>query len=169
MDETAEIVLFERGDYISFANCGLPYYIGDVIRERENLLVMKAELMAGRFRVDVRVKSEVIAINRTRKTVTVRGGTGEVYEESYDKLVLSTGSAPVIPEIPGIADPNVFTLWNMGDVDRIKAFISVSRQFPEVSTACKPLSSRLHSVSFSSRHRETPWDRRVLFKICPNS
>lgn len=124
LDETAEIVLFERGDYISFANCGLPYYIGDVIRERENLLVMKAELMAGRFRVDVRVKSEVIAINRTRKTVTVRGGTGEVYEESYDKLVLSTGSAPVIPEIPGIADPNVFTLWNMGDVDRIKAFVT---------------------------------------------
>lgn len=124
MDENAEIIMFERGDYISFANCGLPYYIGGAIEDREELLIQTPEAMNERFRIDVRVKSEVIAINREEKTVTVnKVETGESYEESYDQLVLSPGSSPIKPPIKGIDRPNVFTLWNIPDVDHIKSFV----------------------------------------------
>ena len=124
LDENAEIVLFERGEYISFANCGLPYYIGGVIENRDSLLVQTPEGIMKRFDVDVRVKSEVIKILKDEKKVVVRNlETNEEYEETYDYLILSTGSTPLRPPIPGIDSPNIFSLWNIPDTDAIKSFI----------------------------------------------
>ncbi len=124
MDEEAEIILFERGKYISFANCGLPYYIGDVITEREKLLVVTSEMMRTRFNIDVRTENEVTAIDRSKKAVTVRNlATGEEYTEGYDKLVLSPGAAPIRPPLPGMELPHVFTLRSIPDTDTIKAFV----------------------------------------------
>ena len=106
LDEEAEIVLLERGEYISYANCGLPYYVGDVIRSRDALLVQKPEVMRQRFRVDVRTGNEALSIDREKKTVEIkRLATGEVYQEPYDYLVLATGSSPIRPPIPGIDSP----------------------------------------------------------------
>ncbi len=124
MDENAEIIMFERGEYISFANCGLPYYIGGAIEERSALLVQTPEGMKSRFNIDVRVQNEVLSINREKKTVSVNDiANNKKYEESYDVLVLSPGSTPLKPPIPGIDSPNVFTLWNIPDVDRIKSYV----------------------------------------------
>lgn len=121
IDEQAEIILFERGQHISFANCGLPYYIGQVIREKGNLLVQTPEGMNTRFAIDVRTESEVIAIDRDAKTVQVENhATGEVYTESYDKLVLSPGASPVRP--PSLTAPNVFTLRNLPDTFAITSY-----------------------------------------------
>jgi len=122
LDETAEIILFERGDYISYANCGLPYHVGGVIRDRSSLLLMTPEAMKGKFNVDVRTQHEVVSLDRSGKTVTVRHGN-ETYTESYDKLVLATGSSPLKPPIPGIDSSRVLTLWTVPDTDRIKAMI----------------------------------------------
>lgn len=124
MDETAEIVLLEKGKYISYANCGLPYYIGDVITEREKLFVQTPEGFSVRFRVDVRTENEVIFIDRKRKTVTVRLSSEDTYEESYDKLLISTGATPVKPPLPGIDSDGIFTLRNVNDTDRIKKYIT---------------------------------------------
>jgi len=126
MDEFAEIILFERGKYISYANCGLPYYIGGVIQERENLFVQTPEVFAKRFNVDVRVENEVVRIDKQRKVVSVRPVVGEVYEESYDKLLLSTGASPVRPPLPGIDTQGIFTLRNVEDTDAIKAYVDRS-------------------------------------------
>lgn len=125
LSEKYEIIMFERGEYISFANCGLPYYIGEVITDRNKLLVQTVEGMAKRFRIDVRHLSEVTAIHRDRKTVTVKNiRTGEEYEETYDVLILSPGANPIIPPIPGIDEANaLFTLRNLSDTDKIKAYI----------------------------------------------
>ena len=121
LDENAEIILLERGEYISYANCGLPYYVGDVIRSRDALLLQKPEVMRARFRVDVRTGNEVLAIDRARKSVSIRRTeTGEIYEESYDKLVLATGSSPIRPPIPGIDSPRIRTLWTVPDTDRLR-------------------------------------------------
>lgn len=122
-DETAEIILLEKGKYISYANCGLPYYIGGVIKEREKLFVQTPEAFSTRFRVDVRTENEVIFIDRKRKQVTVRQISEDTYEESYDKLLISTGSSPVRPPLPGIELNGIFTLRNVADTDRIKAYI----------------------------------------------
>lgn len=123
-DENVEIIMFERGEYISFANCGLPYYIGNVIEDRENLLVQTPEEMNARFKIDVRVKSEVVSIDKENKKVSVKNiESGDVYEEQYDKLILSPGSSPLKPPIPGINAPNIFTIWNIPDTDAIKAFV----------------------------------------------
>ena len=124
VDETAEIVLLEKGKYISYANCGLPYYIGGVIEEREKLFVQTPEAFSTRFRVDVRTENEVIFIDRKRKTVTVRQSSEDTYEESYDKLVISTGASPVRPPLPGIDLSGIFTLRNVADTDRIKEYIN---------------------------------------------
>jgi NADPH-dependent 2,4-dienoyl-CoA reductase/sulfur reductase-like enzyme/rhodanese-related sulfurtransferase len=121
LDEFAEIIVFERGDYISFANCGLPYYIGNVIKDRQKLLVQTAERMKKRFNINIRLMNEVISISPMEKRITVKDlMTGKIYYESYDKLVLSPGAEPAKPDIPGIDSVNVFTLRNMTDVDRIK-------------------------------------------------
>src|SRR5690625_8047729 len=102
LDEKAEIILVERGEHISFANCGLPYYIGEVIEEREHLLVQTVEGMEKRFRLDIRVKQEVIRIDRDKKNVVIKNlKTGETYEESYDYLILSPGARPIVPPLPG--------------------------------------------------------------------
>jgi NADPH-dependent 2,4-dienoyl-CoA reductase/sulfur reductase-like enzyme/rhodanese-related sulfurtransferase len=121
LSETAEIVLFERGPDVSFANCGLPYYVGGEIVERKKLLVTTPEMLRTRFRLDVRTRSSVVAINRGAKQVRVRDlATGREYDESYDKLILAPGAAPLRPPLPGIDLPGIFTLRNLPDVDRIK-------------------------------------------------
>ena len=121
LSEDAHIVLFERGPDVSFANCGLPYYVGGEIDEREKLLVTTPERLRDRFNLDVRTRSSVEAVDRTAKTVRVRDlASGREYDEPYDKLILATGAAPVRPSIPGIDLPGVFTLRNLEDTDGIK-------------------------------------------------
>jgi len=123
-DEQAEIVIFEKGEYISYANCGLPYYIGNVITNRNALFVQTAASFNKRFNIDVRTLTEVTAINRSTKTVSARNQTsGEQYEESYDKLILSPGAEPVRPPLPGITSKGIFTLRNVADMDYIKAYV----------------------------------------------
>ncbi|MGI6153121.1 MAG: FAD-dependent oxidoreductase [Christensenellaceae bacterium] len=127
-DEHAKIVLLESGPYISFANCGLPYYIGGVITDRDELLVMDEESFEDRFCVDVRPMNEARSIDRAKKTVQVLDKkTGETYNEPYDQLVLATGSAPLRPPVPGIDGERIFTLWNMEDTDILKAYIDETK------------------------------------------
>ncbi|MDR2147899.1 MAG: FAD-dependent oxidoreductase [Tannerella sp.] len=124
LDERAEIVMFERGEYISFANCGLPYYIGGEITDKEELTLQTPDSFNARFNVDVRVQNEVLSINREKKTVTALDlKTGKQYEESYDFLVLSPGADPVRPPIQGIDSARVFTLRNIPDTFAIKDFM----------------------------------------------
>lgn len=129
MDEQAEIIMIERGEYISFANCGLPYYIGGVIASRDALLVQTVEGMSEKFNLDIRNFSEVTKINTDKKTVTIENlKTTEVYEESYDNLVISTGALPTKPKIKGIETAkNLFTLRNIPDMDKIKAYIESNK------------------------------------------
>ncbi|QSX06288.1 FAD-dependent oxidoreductase [Sedimentibacter sp. zth1] len=125
LDETVEIIMFERGSYISYANCGLPYHIGDVIKERSSLLLQTPEAMTKKYNVDVRIDSEVISIDKENKYVEVKKTkTGETYKENYDTLVISTGSSPIKPPIEGINTPGIFTLWTIPDTDEIKKFIN---------------------------------------------
>lgn len=121
LDEKAEIILLERGDYISYANCGLPYHIGDVIKSRDALLVSTPEMMKSRFNIDVRTGNNVTSINRKEKTVHIVRKDGSEYDESYDTLVLSTGSSPLKPKIPGIDSDLIQTLWTVPDTDRIRS------------------------------------------------
>jgi len=123
LDENAEIILFERDEYISFANCGLPYHIGEVIKERDKLLVQTPESMNARFNIDVRVNSEVVAIDTSKKVVTVNSKVKGNYEESYDYLVLSPGGKAIKPNIEGINSKRIFTLRNIPDTDNIKAYV----------------------------------------------
>lgn len=124
LNEDAEIIIFERGNDISFANCGIPYYCGDVITERENLLVMTPVKLKNLLNIEARVNSEVIKINRENKTITVFDKkTNAEYEENYDKLVLSPGAAPIKPPIEGINDERILTVRNLDDADRIKNII----------------------------------------------
>lgn len=121
LSEDAHIVLFERGPDVSFANCGLPYYVGGEIVERKKLLVTTPEQLRTRFKLDVRTRSSVEAIDRKAKKVRVHElATGREYEETYDKLILAPGAAPLRPPIPGIDLPGIYTLRNLQDVDRIK-------------------------------------------------
>ena len=123
IDENAEIILFEKGKYISYANCGLPYYIGNTIAEREKLFVQTPKSFGTRFNVDVRTENEVIAIDTSAKNVTVRKTDGSTYTEAYDKLLLSPGSNPVRPPLKGIDNEGIFTLRNVDDTDKMKAYI----------------------------------------------
>lgn len=125
LDEKAEIIVFERSGYVSYANCGLPYYLGDVITEREALTLQTPESFKRRFNIDVRTSHEVLDIYPDRHAVLVKNlQTGEEFEEGYDKLILSPGAHPVIPDIPGIDSDKVFTLRTVEDTFRIKDFIS---------------------------------------------
>jgi len=128
LDERAEIILFERGPHISYANCGLPYYAGDTIRERERLFVMTPEKFKAWLNVDVRVRTEVTAIDRGAKKIQARElDTGREYSLEYDALVLSPGADPIKPPIPGIDDPRIFTLRSVADIDRIKEYLDTRR------------------------------------------
>jgi NADPH-dependent 2,4-dienoyl-CoA reductase/sulfur reductase-like enzyme/rhodanese-related sulfurtransferase len=121
LSEDAHIVLFERGPDVSFANCGLPYYIGGEITERDKLLVVTPERLQTRYKLDVRVRTSVEAIDRLAKKVRARDlDSGREYEETYDKLILAPGAAPIRPPLPGIDLPGIFTLRNLQDMDRIK-------------------------------------------------
>ncbi len=120
LKETEEIILIERGENISYANCGLPYHIGEVITERDALLVTKNQVMKSRYNIDVRTNSEVICIHPEKKTITVKEKMGTTYEEPYDNLVLTTGSSPLQPNIPGIDSSKIKTLWTVPDTDVIK-------------------------------------------------
>jgi NADPH-dependent 2,4-dienoyl-CoA reductase/sulfur reductase-like enzyme/rhodanese-related sulfurtransferase len=129
LSEDAEIVVFERGGYFSFANCGLPYYLGGVIADRNKLFVVSAELLKSRFRLDVRPQTEVLAINRQSRTVRARElSTGREYDEHFDKLILATGATPWKPPISGVNLPGVFTLRSMEDTDRIKQALDAGVQ-----------------------------------------
>lgn len=124
LDEKAEIILFERGEHISFANCGLPYHIGGVIPERDSLLVTTPEVMREKFAIDVRVRNEVVKIERDKKQVLVKDlKTGQDYVETYDHLILSPGASAIRPPISGIDLPGIFSLRNLEDMDRIKAAV----------------------------------------------
>jgi len=128
LDEQAEIVVFERSGYISYANCGLPYYIGDVITDPEELTLQTPESFFSRFRVNMKVRHEVTAIHPDRKTVSVKKlETGEVFEESYDKLILSPGAKPTQPRLPGVGIDKLFTLRTVEDTFRIKEYINKHR------------------------------------------
>ena len=124
VDETAEIHVFERGPYISFANCGLPYFIAGEITDRQKLIVMTPKAFWDRSRVYAHVNHEVLSINRPAKTVRVRDRNGQERDVPYDKLILSQGAKPIVPAIPGVDLPNVFTLRDIPDMDRIAAFIN---------------------------------------------
>ncbi len=124
LNEEVEIILIERGEYVSFANCGLPYYIGGTIKDRQDLLVTNAKDLKQRFNIDVRLLSEALSIDRENKKVKIKDLQNEtVYEESYDNLILSTGAAPIKPPLPGIDLDTVFTLRNIPDADKIKKFV----------------------------------------------
>ena len=129
LDENANIIMFEKGEYISFANCGLPYHIGGTISEREKLIVTSVESMSNKFNIDIRNFSEVVKIDKKNKTVTVKNHkTNEIYEENYDNLVLSPGASPIKPPISGINDcDNLFILRNIPDTDKIKNFINENK------------------------------------------
>ena len=129
MHEDARIVIFERDSYVSFANCGLPYYLGGEITDRDRLLIAKPELFARRFRIEVRTRQEVVSINRAARTIAVHDlERDRTYEEGYDKLVLAPGADPIVPPIPGVDAAGVFTLRNLEDTDHIAAAMPGARQ-----------------------------------------
>lgn len=128
LDEDAEIIMFERGEYISFANCGLPYYIGGDIKEKSALTLQTPQSFNSRFNVDVRINNEVVSIDKENKTVKVKNTiTNEEYTENYDKLILSPGAEPVKPNIQGIVNDKVFTLRNIPDTYKIKDYIEQNK------------------------------------------
>lgn len=124
LDEFAEVIMFERGPHVSFSNCCLPYHLSGIIENSEDLVLMDPEVFAKQYNIDARVHNEVIAINREEKTVVIKHTvTGKEYKESYDKLVLSPGARPILPRsIEGITNDNVFTVRNVGDIDKIKKY-----------------------------------------------
>lgn len=124
LDEHAEIILLERGKYVSFANCGLPYYVGGVIQNRDALFVATPEGIESKYGIKVRTEHEVINIDRAAKMCEVLDrATGSTYMENYDKLLLSTGSKPFVPPVKGVDAPSVFTLWTVPDVDEVSEYI----------------------------------------------
>ena len=123
LDEHADIIMFEKGEYISYANCGLPYYIGDVIKDRNKLFVQTASAFSLRFHIDVRTQTEVLSIHPDEKSITISKNSAEVYRESYDKLIISPGAEPLRPPLPGINSEGIFTLRSVQDTDHIKHYI----------------------------------------------
>ncbi len=128
LDEKAEIIVLEKGEFVSFANCGLPYYIGGEITDKSALTLQSPESFKARFNIDVRIFNEAVNINPNEKTVTVKNVlTGKNYTETYETLILSPGAAPIIPDIPGISSANVFTLRNIPDTIKIKNYINTEK------------------------------------------
>ena len=127
LDEDMEIIILEKGSYISYANCGLPYYIGGVIKDREALLIQTPESMRSRYRLDVRTRQQAVKIDPEAKTVQVKKKDGTIYEESYDQLIIATGSSPYKPNIPGIDSEGIYTLWTVPDTDAIYQRIEKER------------------------------------------
>lgn len=125
LDERAEIIIIERDEYISYANCGLPYYIGGTIQERSKLLVQTPEMMKKRSRIDVRVNSEAVKINTLDRIVTIQQNGQETYEENYDFLILSPGAKPIRPSLEGIDHPRILSLRNIPDTDRLKSMVDL--------------------------------------------
>lgn len=124
VDEFADIILFEKDEYVSFANCGLPYYIGGEIKNRDDLLVATVDMLTSRFNIDIRTMSEVVKIDREGKNVKVLNRkTGETYTESYDKLILAPGASPIKPPLDGIELDSIFTVRNIPDTDKIKEYV----------------------------------------------
>ena len=121
MNEHANIILIEKNEHVSFANCGMPYFIGGEIENRDQLMVATTDFLRRRFLIDVRVKEKAVQINRARKTLTVEKRNGESYELPYDRLILSPGARAVVPMLPGTKAANVLTLRNLDDMDRIKS------------------------------------------------
>ena len=127
LNEKAEIIIFERGSFVSFANCGLPYYVGDVIKEKQDLLLQTPESFKSRFNIDVKIKSEVVKIGRKNKKVIVKDlKNNKQYEETFDKLVLSPGAEPINP-FSGVDDNKIFTLRNVDDSVKIKEYLEQTR------------------------------------------
>jgi NADPH-dependent 2,4-dienoyl-CoA reductase/sulfur reductase-like enzyme/rhodanese-related sulfurtransferase len=125
LSEAADIIMFDRGEYVSFANCGLPYYVGDVIKEEENLIVATPEMFRKRFKIDVRLQSEVVAVDRKNSRIQIKDlTTGDIYREEYDALVLAPGARAIKPKMPGIDLPGIFSLRTIPDSRRIKAWIN---------------------------------------------
>lgn len=124
LDEQAQITIIEKGEYISYANCGLPYHIGNVIKQRSSLLLLTPEVMKQKYNIDVFIKQEVTSIDRANKKVIIKKSDNSEYQLDYDKLIISTGSSPIKPPIPGIDSSRIMTLWSVPDTDRIKAYIS---------------------------------------------
>ncbi len=128
LDETVEIIVFERGEYVSYANCGLPYYIGDAIPERQSLLIQTPEGFRNWFNIQVRIRNEVLSVHPVEKSIRVKDSrSGRVYEETYDKLLLTPGGSPVKPAIPGSDHPAVHVLWTIPDSDRIRAMVDAGK------------------------------------------
>ena len=122
LNEQARIIMLEKDGFVSFANCGLPYHLGGVIQDRAKLLVAKPEMFKKRFNIEVRVRHEALSIDRAKKTVRIRDhAAGTEYDESYDKLILAPGAAPLIPDVPGVRAQGVHSLRNIEDMDRILA------------------------------------------------
>ena len=133
LDETSEIIMLEKGEYVSFANCGLPYYIGGVIKSRDALFVSTPEAISAKYNIDVRVLNEAVAIDKDKKTVKVRDlKENREYEIFYDELIISTGSRPIKPNVEGFYGENVFTLWNIPDTDKIYNY--VKEKSPKTAT-----------------------------------
>jgi NADPH-dependent 2,4-dienoyl-CoA reductase/sulfur reductase-like enzyme/rhodanese-related sulfurtransferase len=125
LSESAEIIMFDRGEYVSFANCGLPYYVGNVIKKEENLIIATPEMFRSRFKIEVRLQAEVVALDRKNTRIQVKDRrTGEIYHEKYDALVLAPGASPIKPPMPGIDLAGIFSLRTIPDSRRIKAWIA---------------------------------------------
>ncbi len=162
LSETDEIIIFERGPYVSFANCGLPYHVGGTITERERLLVTTPEALRARFELDVRVKTEVIAIHPDRKVLELRElDSGRVYEETYDALILSPGAKPFIPPITGVDLPGVLTLRNMTDMDRINKRVE---QLPQGGRALV-IGGGYIGLEMAEALRERDWSVALVEKL----
>ena len=128
LDENAQIIILERGQHISYANCGLPYYVGGVITEESNLTLQTPQSFYERFRIDVRTNTEATEIHTEEKKITVcNHNTGEIYQETYDKLILSPGAEPIKPNLPGSDDDRVFTLRTVPDTLKIRAYVEQNK------------------------------------------
>lgn len=172
LSEDAEIIILERGRYPSFANCGLPYYVGGEIKSRDKLLVAPIEMLRERHRLDVRIRSEVMSINRNEQTVRVQNlETGESYEESYDKLIIATGASPFRPPVPGIDGSRILELRDLNDADRMHAYatsgarraVIVGAGFIGIEVAENLVRRGIHvTIVELSDQILPPWDREMI-------